>query len=321
MKKTRILLLIFVCLLGCFFVSCDKIRNDMGITDSKPDTLSVTFIADSKRFYGAITESGGVVAKPSKEPTKTNYKFVGWSLDEESYVPYDFRTPVSESFSLYAHFTFDTEALKESIEKARNSIIKIENKCYNSDSDFTLYEGIGFIFYKNDSHCYAVTNCQSMMANSKYKNQAVTVKDVDGKSYVGYSYRYSETSPIAAIPEYDLAVVAFEYTGSKLKPLPREDKAPAISETVVALGKESGDEAYGEVIDIKPYEAPLNEALSNVDFDVIYHNANLEGQAQGVLFNLNMTVAGFTYVSENGISYTVPSVKISEFLNKYVYNG
>ena len=36
------------------------------------------------------------------DPTRSGYRFIGWSVDELNYTPYDFNTPVIEDFTLYA---------------------------------------------------------------------------------------------------------------------------------------------------------------------------------------------------------------------------
>ena len=52
----------------------------------------------------AEVEEGNTVSKPSN-PTKNKYRFSGWYTDTELDNKYDFDTPVTESFTLYAKWT------------------------------------------------------------------------------------------------------------------------------------------------------------------------------------------------------------------------
>lgn len=316
MKKVIILSLIFICVTFCFLTGCEQIKDDMGIKPGSTDIKEyiVTFVSEGKTFHSTNVFSGGVISVPMKTPTKTNYVFTGWSSSPDIYIPFDFTQKIYGSTKVYAYFDFDIETAKEGIEKLRAGIVSVENKCYNTDDDAVIFNGVGYIFYKNERYCYAITSYNAMNSVEGYKNQQVSVTDCDGNVYRGYGYQRSENDPEAVISEYGLAVVCFEYSGSKLKVLSRDDKTPSVDDVVVSIGKAGTDESYGKVTEYK------ESADKSYSFKVIHHTAALEGQNQALLFNLNMTLAGITYLTEDGVSYTIPSYKIKEFLDRYVYN-
>ena len=67
-------------------------------------TYNVVF--RSQGYYYGTTQKivqGGTVTKP-KDPTKSGYTFMGWYTDAACRTPYDFSSPVSASFTLYAKF-------------------------------------------------------------------------------------------------------------------------------------------------------------------------------------------------------------------------
>ncbi|MBO5357382.1 MAG: InlB B-repeat-containing protein [Clostridia bacterium] len=314
MKKFYILLCIAA--LCLFIFGCREI-DDANI-NTEPTVHSVTFISEGKTYESNIIETGNVVAPPIKDPTKTNHKFLGWYTDGDYSQLYDFSTPVTKSIRLYAKFQLDTEALALGAEKAKNHIVKIQNKCYNSEDDATVIDTLGVIFVRSGKYCYTLAPCHAVKKMDNYKAQEVTVFDVDGNSYKGYSYRRSEQDPVAIIEEYDLALVCFEYSGSKLGAVERQTSNPDIGDIAIALDAKDKI-AYGEITDYKAYEWDVDENLSNVDFDVLHHSAVLEGSKESILFDISFSLVGITYTTEDGTAYAIPASRIHEFLYKYVY--
>ena len=66
---------------------------------------TVTFdTADGTKIESQMIEKGGLVKKP-KNPTINNCTFSNWYTDESNYSKgYNFNTPVTKSFTLYAHY-------------------------------------------------------------------------------------------------------------------------------------------------------------------------------------------------------------------------
>ena len=81
-----------------------------------PDTFVVTFDSDGGTYVESQTiESGSKVTKPN-EPTKTGYNFVGWYVDSNKTMKYNFESAVTSNIKLYAKWnvnsytvSFDTD--------------------------------------------------------------------------------------------------------------------------------------------------------------------------------------------------------------------
>lgn len=63
----------------------------------------VDFMVDGKPYYQAKVKEGEKLIKPA-DPTKDGYNFVRWCSDELLEYSYNFDTPVTSSFTLYAEF-------------------------------------------------------------------------------------------------------------------------------------------------------------------------------------------------------------------------
>jgi len=65
--------------------------------------------------------------------------------------------------------------------------------------------------------------------------------------------------------------------------------------------------------------------MSDVKFDVLAHNAPIDnGSSGGALLNINLKIAGINYAASKAndefiTGYTIPAVKIHEYLNNYVF--
>ena len=67
-------------------------------------------------------------------------------------------------------------------------------------------------------------------------------------------------------------------------------------------------------------ETDLNPELSNVDFEVYYHDAIPNSDVKEcITYDTEMKFIGITYYSENGVAYTIPTGRIAMFLNEYLY--
>lgn len=78
-------------------------------TISSSETINeytVDFIVDGKSYHQAKVEEGHKVEKPV-DPSKDGFIFIKWCVDELLENAYDFDTPVTSSFSLYAEFEED----------------------------------------------------------------------------------------------------------------------------------------------------------------------------------------------------------------------
>lgn len=92
-----------------FYAKWSKIDGED--PDVKPVKYVVTF---DYNYDGAPTptqkevESGKMVAKPSNDPTRAGYDFVGWFESKNGTREYNFTSGVTKSFTLYAHWQVQT---------------------------------------------------------------------------------------------------------------------------------------------------------------------------------------------------------------------
>ena len=81
-------------------------------TSRGPVMCTVTF---DYNYDGAAADSTETVekrqtvSKPTTDPTRAGYKFLGWTTDESGYSPYDFDTKVMKDLTLYAAWEAEGE--------------------------------------------------------------------------------------------------------------------------------------------------------------------------------------------------------------------
>ena len=68
-------------------------------------TYEIRFYIDDTYTTQIVVENDYLVAP--NDPVKDGYIFKGWSTTVDSYTPYDFSSPVTSSFNLYANFVLD----------------------------------------------------------------------------------------------------------------------------------------------------------------------------------------------------------------------
>lgn len=324
MKRLRIYLLVCLCMLGIFLVSCNEIP-DIEVTP-EPTMYSVTFVSEGKTYERNVTQALRVADKPKTDPTKPNHKFIGWYVDEEGTEAYDFTKPIIKSITLYARFELDLGALAESINNSKYSIVKVKNESYNMDgetkTESVIENGIGYIFNISGGYCYVVTNNHTISIQNGYSKQRVTVEDYTGAVHDTYFYKSPNKPQRAASNQYDLAIVCFEYNRNDLRVANLKNNTPQAGNVVVSVGSTSGNVAHGTISKIEPNtSSSYEEYLSSVKFDVICHNAvPNDDRNESILFDLDMNVVGITYDSGDGVAYAISYAKIQEFLYEYVYN-
>ena len=70
--------------------------------DNQPTRHTVTFAGEGVTTPSQTIDDGGTVMEPN-DPVRSGYEFIGWFRDGAT-TPYDFSTPVHESFTLTAHW-------------------------------------------------------------------------------------------------------------------------------------------------------------------------------------------------------------------------
>ena len=276
-------------------------------------------------------QKGQTFSQP-KDPYKNNYIFTGWYTSAYLYEKYDFSTPVSTNIILYAGYTLDAAKITNTISTdIIKGVVKITNKCYNTflgfETSLATSQGSGFCFHIQDGYYYVLTNCHVAKKISGYDNQKYTIEDYQGHTYQGYLYHnpYSFVDAIAA--KYDLACLWFKPSSTNVKKLPLATENPKQNDDIVLLGAPKGQEnaiTYGVVQSYKTVKlSDTSTSQSNVTFDVIVSSAfSDKGSSGGPALNSNLQVVGVCYAgnSTNTLSYSIPILKVREFLTNYVYS-
>ncbi|MBR2024309.1 MAG: InlB B-repeat-containing protein [Clostridia bacterium] len=317
-KKTifKISILIALCIGVCaILVSCRPVSNN---NSSNNGVYTVTFMVDGATYMSDPIYNG-VIAKPYKDPVKTNYDFICWSTEEGKNVPFDFSTKVNSSVTLYGYFVFDSEGIAEEVAKVENSIVKVTNT-YKENGETKTKEGIGVTYHVQGGYCYIVTTCHTVMILENQTDSKVIVTDVEGNEFEAKVFKGKNKPAPAIDAEYDLAVICFEYTGNVIKKNEYVNVLDYLGETVISVGADKDDVAVGEFRDYKKIKFDFDENLSNIDFEVYCHTSIPESKAKETLtYNTDMHLIGLTYYTEDGIAYSIPTGRIAQFLNIYLY--
>ena len=275
-------------------------------------------------------ENGKVFPQPI-DPYKNNYIFTGWYTSANLYRKYDFSKPVSTNITLYAGYTLDAAKITNTISTdIIKGVVKITNKCYNTflgfETSWANNQGSGFCFHIQDGCYYVLTNCHVAKKISGYDNQKYTIEDYQGHTYQGYLYHnpYNFLDAIAA--KYDLACLWFKPSTTNVKKLSLATENPKQNDDIVLLGAPKGQEnaiTYGVVQSYKTVTlSDTSKSRSNVTFDVVVSSAfSDKGSSGGPALNSDLQVVGVCYAgnSTNTLSYSIPILKVREFLTNYVY--
>lgn len=319
-------------------VQLETSRVNVSFTGKSYDKLGtvaqkhqVTFVYNNGiNSSTVVVEDGKTVSTPNN-PQKTNYIFGGWYTDSSLINRYDFSKPVTKDLTLYARYEIDAVTITNKISTDLiKGIVKIYNKSYNTvlgiETSSSTAQGSGFCFHIQDGYYYVLTNCHVAQKNSSYDKQKYTIEDYQGKTYEGYLYKNPNKSISAIAASYDLACLYFKPSSTNVKKLSIVSSNPVSSDDVISLGApkdQSNSITYGSIYGYR--KVTLNNtstSLSNVKFEVIYHNAFINnGSSGGPLLNANLNVIGVNYAgNSSGDGFAIPAIKVREFLTNYVYN-
>ena len=146
--KTLILVGVSLVLIGGLVIaSCRQPigRNSTGYTAPVDNSGNTTWAPASHVNIVSFDSNGGTTVFPrsvydgdtlkiSETPTKLGYTFTGWYTDNYTfYNLYDFSSPVTRDFTLYAHWTEKKMIAQEPIKPALENVYDI----YRSKLDFT----------------------------------------------------------------------------------------------------------------------------------------------------------------------------------------
>ncbi len=306
-----------------------------GKSYDKPGTVTqkhqVTFVYNNGTASSKIVVEDGKTVSTPNDPKKSNYLFSGWYTESSFVNRYDFSKPVTKNLTLYARYEIDAATLTNKISTDLiKGVVKIYNKSYNTflgiETSSSTSQGSGFCFHIQDGYYYVLTNCHVAKKNSSYDKQKFTIEDYQGKTYEGYLYKNPNKSVSAIAASYDLACLYFKPSSTNVKKLSIFSSNPSSNDDVISLGApkaQSNSITYGYVYGYRKVTlSNTSTTLSNVTFEVVYHNAFINnGSSGGPLLDANLRVVGVNYAGDSsGIGYAIPAVKVNEFLRNYVYN-
>ena len=291
----------------------------------------VTFVYNNGTASSKVVVKDGKTVSTPNDPKKTNYIFSGWYTESSFINKYDFSKPVTKNLTLYARYEIDAATLTNKISTDLiKGVVKIYNKSYNTflgiETSSSTSQGSGFCFHIQDGYYYVLTNCHVAKKNSSYDKQKFTIEDYQGKTYEGYLYKNSNKSVSAIAASYDLACLYFKPSSTNVKKLSIVSSNPSSNDDVISLGApkaQSNSITYGYIYGYRKITlSDKSTSLSNVTFEVVYHNAFINnGSSGGPLLDANLRVVGVNYAgNSSGIGYAIPAVKVQEFLRNYVYN-
>ena len=319
------------------FIVCIMIISLLASCDFLPEDIqfcNVEFYVDGELYVSQTAIIGTPISMPFA-PTKENHIFVGWYLEGNflNYA-YDFSTPVILDTKLHARFTPDATKITNMITfETMKSLVTVINKCYNTamggfiETESSTSQGSGVIIDISDGYCFVLTNYHVASFIEKYSRQELTIEDAWGNQYKASYYKTPSNSVYAMDPEYDLALLCFKYEENPKHPLAeiKMGDDPKVGDFVVSLGAPANQRnaiSYGEVITYKKLQASDENTVSNVTFDIIYHNAFIDhGSSGGPLVNATGYLVGLNFAGfeSNKHGCAIPLSKIVEFLNQYVY--
>ena len=327
MKRFLLLASVLVILLAVL-VGCS------GIPSVNLERVNVTFCVDEDVYRTKSITRGSTISE-MVAPEKENEIFIGWFLDKNLSLRYDFSTPVILSTTLYAGYVLDTVALTDMVaEDIMRGVVTVHNKCYNTglggivETSSSSSQGSGIVIDVSGGWCYVLTNHHVVEKLSEYSRQKITVEDAWGNVYEADIYKNDLKSHAALDENYDLAVICFKYTDNEKHSLYEIEFAsnPTINENVISLGTPKGQKntfTCGKVITYSKLSNSSDESLSNIAFDIIVHDANINrGSSGGPLINAKGQLIGLNFAgySDGTYGFAIPVSKINEFLSIYVYN-
>jgi S1-C subfamily serine protease len=295
-----------------------------GVKPGADGDYTATFMVDGAVYHTAKFNDGNAAPKPA-DPAKTNMKFTGWYTAAGN--PYGFVEAPSKSLTLYAKFELDYLSVTNLI--TTNYIranVKIINEVYNLRGslkvDVITGIGSGVIFYDQGGKYYLLTNNHVIYLHGRTR-QTITVQDYKGVQYAGAIKSGS------AQAGYDLAVLSFA-KGDALQTIDVAENNVETGGDVIAIGQPEGQNnalSYGKALGyetVKLEGAAADE--SNVTFDVLRHSAPTDNGSSGcAVLNSGLKLVAVHYAGPDTVGFAdfgfaVPALKITEYLNKYIWS-
>ena len=317
-----VIILVFALLTGCFSLPTS--------------TNTVNYYIDGQ-LYETRTVFSGSCTQSIPAPKIENQIFVGWFLDPEYTVEFDFSNKILIDINLYAYYTIDAvETTKLMTNKVMKSVVTIQSKSYNTgfgglvETNSITAQGSGVVIDVSGGYCYVLTNAHVVSKETGYSDQSIIVEDAWGNEFSARIYQNPNSKNPAVDDSYDLALICFKYNSANTD----EDELlaeielatdPAAKSYVVSLGSPLGQKnaiTYGSVYGYTKLNQSEAENSANVDFEIIVHSAVINhGSSGGPLVDPHGRLVGLNFAGSESLTYgcAIPMSKINEFLDIYVY--
>ncbi len=307
--------------------------SGLSIFEPDPSTkkFTVTFVYNNGQSNTTKTvQNGKTVSKPDN-PTKENYIFSMWCLDPDLKNEYDFSKGVTSNLTLYAKYIVDFAALTNKVTATiMKANVTVYTKSYNTflgiTTETTTKSGSGIIFYQSTNYYYLITNNHVVVKTSSYSNVSYTIEDYKGNTYTG--------TVVDMKASYDLAVLYFKKGSVTLNAVSRSAYDPNVGDDIISVGQPKGQNnaiSYGKFLSYvsAPKLSNCEAYQSNVNFDVLCHNANTaSGSSGGAILDVNLNLVGIHYAGATDKDtgkfiqgYAIPITKVNEFLRKYIWEN
>lgn len=323
MKKIKIIFICFITLsILLISGSCNK-NIDENIIHN------VTFVYNNGSDNTEEKIVFGQKVKKPNNPVKENYIFLTWCSDNQCLNEYDFNQTITNDITLYAKYIADYATLTNKITtEVMKCNVTVYAKSYNTflgiETSSQTSSGSGIIFYESsNANYYLITNNHVVEKADSYSEVTYSVEDYVGNKYNAY-LKHKEA-------DYDLAVLYFKKGSTTLGKITLGHTNPQENDDMVAVGQPKGQSnaiTYGVIsryTSINLSNTKPNE--SNVTFNVIKHNANInKGSSGGAILNMKLELVGINYAASEdtegnfSAGYAIPIEKVNEFLVAYVWD-
>lgn len=278
-------------LIACIFLLTFSFVNANGKSETKSKYVVNYETNYSYYMRSEQMESGQIPLRPT-DPYREGYRLVGWYLDPEFNVKYDFAEPLEGNTTLYARWV-ESSVVKELVDYVGTALVGIVNY-YRPEFPVSL--GSGLIFRKekladNTYNYYAFTNHHVVDEAGEIAYYVGDGYDDNGNLKVLYGevYAYNEDNDVAIVKvntERDLNYIDIPEINTRGERVQTVDRG----ETVVAMGMPLDFDLFGTVTSgVASLVMKADSSLANY----IVHDAAINpGNSGGPLFNQYGEVIG-----------------------------
>lgn len=279
-------------------------------TSYKPETYTVTFMANGE-VYDVVTVAPGGTAIPNKpNPTKAstvshNFAFAGWSIEDDGSVDSDALTNVNDNRTVYAIWTQTTRQYTITVEYAdQTATLKVDYGVVPELSKYETDDATGHNFDKWNVTPYKADKDQTYVAIYKVK-----VDFYNGEDYIGTkqtSIGGDVTADGLEIPDgpYQKSVVL------DIDPLTREIKS---TWEEIATAVDEG--TYKDQLQIGDYKTlNLGDTYGTVEMEIVAFDADdlTNGSGKGPITWISKKCLKGTYEWRwNNADYSTGGFKFS----------